>query len=151
MDIIYNMRLVVSNNIMRMLLRWHLERIHQCCVCPMEMQCEFFRWSDEPAPTGDRETDEQNLIRHECIRLQESLNEIQQELDCERTEWGREKSELTSQLSTVQFELDALKKRIKMANESDLMPPLDKLSIADDKDDDALVLHTMKLWISMEE
>lgn len=43
----------------------------------------------------------------------------------------------------MQFELDALKKRIKMANESDLMPPLDKLSIADDKDDDALVLHTV--------
>ncbi|KAF7127785.1 hypothetical protein RHSIM_Rhsim11G0158100 [Rhododendron simsii] len=106
-------------------------------------QCEFFQWCDEPLLTGDRHLDELNLIRSECIRLQERVHDIQQEWDNEKADWNRERTELTLELSTVKGELDKIKNEIKLVNESVLMPPLDKLSIEDEEEDDALVIQTL--------
>ncbi|KAE9447132.1 hypothetical protein C3L33_20968, partial [Rhododendron williamsianum] len=106
-------------------------------------QCEFFQWCDEPLLTGDRHLDELNLIRSECIRLQERIDDIQQEWDNERADWNRERTELTSELSTVKAELDKIKNEIKLVNESVVMPPLDKLSEEDEEEDDALVIQTL--------
>jgi hypothetical protein len=71
------------------------------------------------------------------------LEDIQQQRDNDRIVWQRERSELTTRLFTVQAELDDIKKKIKMVNESELMPPLDKLSstVADDERDDAKVIY----------
>ena len=72
------------------------------------------------------------------------MGEIEEEHEDEKTIWNEEKSALMSQLSTVQAELDEMKKRIKMANESDLMPPVvDKFSKSDDEADDAIIIHTL--------
>ena len=72
------------------------------------------------------------------------MGEIEVEHEDEKTIWNEEKSALMSQLSTVQAELDEMKKRIKMANESDLMPPVvDKFSKSDDEADDAIIIHTL--------
>lgn len=87
--------------------------------------------------------DELNLIRSECIRLQERIDDIQQEWDNERADWNRERTELTSELSNVKAELDKIKNEIKLVNESVVMPPLDKLSKEDEEEDDALVIQTL--------
>ncbi|KAL4615309.1 hypothetical protein ACB092_07G114300 [Castanea dentata] len=70
------------------------------------------------------------------------MGEIEEEHEDEKTIWNEEKSALMSQLSTVQAELDEIKKRIKMANESVLMPLVDKFSKSDDEADDAIIIHT---------
>lgn len=75
--------------------------------------------------------------------MQERLDKIREQHDYDRTTGEREKSELMSRLSAVQAELDDLKKTIKIVNESDEMPPPDKLSNANDKEDDANVKHTI--------
>lgn len=71
------------------------------------------------------------------------MEDIQQRHENDRIVWQRERSELMTSLFTVQAELDEIKKKIKMANESELMPPLDKLSsaAADDERDDAKVIY----------
>jgi hypothetical protein len=72
------------------------------------------------------------------------LGEIEQEHINERTLWDEEKSNLISQITTIQAELEEIKKKIKIANESDLMPPLDKVSVSDDEaDDDAVIVHSL--------
>lgn len=71
------------------------------------------------------------------------MGEIEEEHEDEKTIWNEEKSALMSQLSTVQAELDAIKKIIKMANEADLMPPVDKFSKSDGEADDAIIIHTL--------
>ncbi|KAF3952964.1 hypothetical protein CMV_021541 [Castanea mollissima] len=118
-------------------------RLFYNCSKGIHDKCGYFLWADEPAATGDRQTDELNLIRNECIRLQRRMGEIEEEHEDEKTIWNEEKSALMSQLSTVQAELDEIKKRIKMANESDLMPPVDKFSKSDDEADDAIIIHTL--------
>ncbi|KAK4563271.1 hypothetical protein RGQ29_005690 [Quercus rubra] len=118
-------------------------RLFYNCSKGIHDQCGYFHWADESAATGDRQTDELNLIRNECIQLQRRMGEIEEEHEDEKTIWNEEKSALMSQLSTVQAELDEMKKRIKMANESDLMPPVDKFSKSDDEADDAIIIHTL--------
>ncbi|GMY38598.1 At1g43920 Chloroplastic [Fagus crenata] len=119
-------------------------RLFYNCSKGIPDQCGFFRWADEPAATGDIQTDEVNLIRNECTRLQRRLGEIEQEHINERTLWDEEKSDLISQITTIQAELEEIKKKIKIANESDLMPPLDKVSVSDDEaDDDAVIVHSL--------
>ncbi|KAF2294594.1 hypothetical protein GH714_013205 [Hevea brasiliensis] len=118
-------------------------RLFYNCPGSYNFQCGFFRWWDEPAPTGDRHTDEVNLIRNECARLQGRLDEIEQRHENDRSVWEREKSELMLKLSTVQTELDEIKERLRTVNESDLMPPLDNLLIADDEGDDVIEIHTI--------
>ncbi len=72
------------------------------------------------------------------------MGEIEQEHINERTLWDEEKSNLISQITTIQAELEEIKKKIKIANESDLMPPLDKVSVSDDEaDDDAVIVHSL--------
>lgn len=71
------------------------------------------------------------------------MGEIEEEHEDEKTIWNEEKSALMSQLSTVQAELDEIKKIIKMANEADLMPPVDKFSKSDGEADDAIIIHTL--------
>ncbi|KAA8536248.1 hypothetical protein F0562_028726 [Nyssa sinensis] len=116
-------------------------RLFYNCPKGFDDQCEFFQWCDEPSPTDDKHVDELNLVRNECIRLQQSIDDIQQERNNDRSAWNREKTELTSQLSSVKDELDKIKMIMKQVNESDLMPPFEKLSIEDDEVDDAVVLH----------
>jgi len=113
-------------------------------TCPRHQnnQCELFKQC-EPLQTSDKHVDELNLIRSECIRLQERINDIQQERDNERTDWNRERTELTSELSTVKAELDKIKNKIKLLNESVLMPPLDQLSKEDGEVDDALIVRML--------
>ncbi|KAH7833303.1 hypothetical protein Vadar_004966 [Vaccinium darrowii] len=113
-------------------------RLFYNCLKSPDKQCGFFQWCDEPLKTGDKHVDELNLIRSECIRLQERIDDIQQERDSERTDWNRERTELTSELSTVKAELD----KIKLVNESDLLPPLDNISKQDEVGD-ALVVQTL--------
>lgn len=72
------------------------------------------------------------------------MGEIEQEHINERTLWDEEKSDLISQITTIQADLEEIKKKIKIANESDLMPPLDKVSVSDDEaDDDAVIVHSL--------
>lgn len=78
-----------------------------------------------------------------CLHLQDRLDEIEEEHDNEKAEWERDKEELTLQLVTLQSQLDDIQHRIRMANESFSMPPLDALSIRDDEGDDALVIYTL--------
>ncbi|XP_055960014.1 uncharacterized protein LOC126662216 isoform X3 [Mercurialis annua] len=104
--------------------------------------CGFFQWVDEPELTGDTHVDELNLIRNECIRLQGKLEESELERSHDRHAWEREKVELMSKFSTIQTELDEIKKRIEFANESDLMPPIHKLSDTDE-DDNVIEIHAM--------
>ena len=107
-------------------------------------QCEFFQWADEPDLTADRHVDELNLIRHECIRLQGKLDEVEQLRNNDRIAWEREKSELILKFSIVETELDEIKKRIKVANESDLMPLVDKLwSTVNDEEDNMIEIHAI--------
>jgi len=113
-------------------------------TCPRRQNnCELFKQCDEPLQTGDKHVVELNLIRSECIRLQERINDIQQERDNERTDWNRERTELTSELSIVKAELDKIKNKIKLLNESVLMPPLDQLSKEDGEVDDALIVRML--------
>ncbi|KAJ6985235.1 hypothetical protein D5086_018283 [Populus alba] len=111
--------------------------------CPMRIdsQCGYFEWADELGQA--KHTKELNKIRLRCTQLQERLGDIQQQRDNDRIVWQRERSELMTKLYTVQAELDDIKNKIKMVNESDLMPPLDKLSstVADDERDDAKVIY----------
>ncbi|XVE93454.1 hypothetical protein REPUB_Repub01dG0194100 [Reevesia pubescens] len=83
-------------------------------------QCEFFCWFDELLP------------RHK--ELEEQIRDLDQLRSHEKSIWEQEKSELLSKLSTLQAKLDDIKEKIRIANESDLMPPLDRLSIADEDD-----------------
>jgi len=118
-------------------------RLFYTCPRHQSNQCELFKQCDEPLQTGDKHVDELNLIRSECIRLKERINDIQQERDNERTDWNRERMELTSELSTVKAELDKIKNQIKLLNESVLMPPLDQLSKEDGEVDDALIVRML--------
>lgn len=111
--------------------------------CPMRIdsQCGYFEWADELGQA--KHTKELNKIRLRCTQLQERLEDIQQQRDNDRIVWQRERSELMTRLFTVQAELDDIKKKIKLVNESELMPPLDELSstVADDERDDAKVIY----------
>ncbi|CAL1379653.1 unnamed protein product [Linum trigynum] len=96
--------------------------------CPRRYdQCGFFRWCDEPSLTGDRHADELNLIRHECTRLQRRYLKAQQDHENDREKWEMEKEELMSTLYKVQAELDEYIQRVKLAAESDLMPPVEPM------------------------
>ncbi|KAG8645582.1 hypothetical protein MANES_10G075806v8 [Manihot esculenta] len=97
--------------------------------CPRNynIQCEFFHWSDEPAPTGDRHIDELNLIRNEFTRLRRTGKNI----------------DMMSKSLTIQAEIDEIKERVRTVNESDLIPPIDKLLSADDEGDDAVLIQTI--------
>ncbi|CAI0472117.1 unnamed protein product [Linum tenue] len=116
--------------------------------CPRRYdQCDFFRWCDEPSLTGDRHADELNLIRHECTRLQRMFMKAQQDHENDREKWEMQKEELMSTLCEVQAELDEYKRKVKMAAESDLMPPVDPRwsSGRDEMDlgDDAIEIHAI--------
>ncbi|XP_058190253.1 uncharacterized protein LOC131307647 [Rhododendron vialii] len=79
-------------------------RMFYSCPKYPNNQCEFFQWCDEPLLTGDKHLDELNLIGSECIRLQERVDDMQQEWDNERADWNRERTErteLTLELSSV--------------------------------------------------
>ncbi|KAJ6310452.1 hypothetical protein OIU76_015221 [Salix suchowensis] len=116
-------------------------RLFYNCPKSLESQCGYFEWADELGQA--KHTKEVNKIRFQCTQLQERLDDIQQRHENDRIVWQRERSELMTSLFTVQAELDDIKKKIKMANESELMPPLDKLSnaVADDERDDAKVIY----------
>ncbi|KAF9675845.1 hypothetical protein SADUNF_Sadunf09G0075600 [Salix dunnii] len=116
-------------------------RLFYNCPKSLESQCGYFEWADELGQA--KHTKEINKIRFQCTQLQERLEDIQQRRENDRIVWQRERSELMTRLFTVQAELDEIKEKIKMANESELMPPLDKLSsaVADDDGDDAKVIY----------
>ncbi|EOX98391.1 Uncharacterized protein TCM_007165 [Theobroma cacao] len=107
-----------------------LIRLFYDCPRDGEYQCAFFCWFDELLPTNDR---------HE--ELEEEIINLERLLDFERSIWEQEKLELTSELSILQAELDGIKEKIKIANESDLMPPLDRLSTADEANQSTIDLH----------
>lgn len=44
---------------------------------------------------------------------------------------------------TIQAEIDEIKERVRTVNESDLIPPIDKLLSADDEGDDAVLIQTI--------
>ncbi|CAN0906670.1 hypothetical protein LINGRAHAP2_LOCUS24391 [Linum grandiflorum] len=117
--------------------------------CPRRYeQCDFFRWCDDPSLTGDRHAEELNLIRHTCTRLQRRLIKAQRDHETDRDNWEIEKEELMSKLYKLQIELDEYRQRIKLAAESDLMPPIDdhmwKCGIKDEDDDDgAIEIHAI--------
>ncbi|XP_065872233.1 uncharacterized protein [Euphorbia lathyris] len=118
-------------------------RLFYNCPRSYSSQCEFFLWADEPALSGDRHVDELNLIRNECTRLHRRTDEIEQRHNEDRSEWERERSELISEVMSMQNELMEIKQRIRIANESDLMPPVDKFLSAEDEEDDAIVIYTI--------
>ncbi|KAK9286819.1 hypothetical protein L1049_015224 [Liquidambar formosana] len=119
-------------------------RLFYNCSKDLDDQCNFFCWFDELSLSDDKPIEELTIVRDECIQLQQRLVDIQQEYDNNRIVWNREKLELTSQLSTIQAELDDIKKKIKLVNESDLMPPVNKLLDEDDGADDAVVINTIE-------
>lgn len=114
--------------------------------CPKHVylrQCEFFRWSDEISISIERYLEEKNLLRDECVRLQERIDYIQSRRQHDRAIWDREKSQLRTRLSTVQAELDDIKRKIEESINSDEMPPLDGLHNPDSGDDGALIIGTV--------
>ncbi|KAK3035767.1 hypothetical protein RJ639_033469 [Escallonia herrerae] len=93
---------------------------------PKRKTCGFFQWCDEPSQTGDKIVDELNvkhakelnLIRNECVQLHERSDKLRERLKSGREEWNKEKADLSTQLTNVKTELDAIKKRFGLANDA---------------------------------
>ncbi|CAN1164646.1 hypothetical protein LINPERPRIM_LOCUS33292 [Linum perenne] len=118
--------------------------------CPRRYeQCEFFRWCDDPSLTGDRHAEELNLIRHACTRLQRRLIKAQRDHENDREKWEIERGELVSKLYKLEAELDDYRHKIKLAADSDLMPPFDQMWNYESKgdtgeeEDNAVEIHAI--------
>ncbi|KAL3843886.1 hypothetical protein ACJIZ3_001289 [Penstemon smallii] len=107
-----------------------------CCPKAIGNQCGFFLWADELSPYADKHLNEGSSGCSMCQQLKRRIDEIENDWDDERASWDREKMKLETQISALQDELDGFRKRIKIANESDLMPPVDKFSNSEDEDED---------------
>lgn len=120
----------------------NLYRLFYNCAKVIDDQCGFFCWYDDWYSSDDKANEEVKLIRDECLRLRQKLDDVEQEHDNDRVAWESEKCSLETQLSTIQGELDDIKKKIKLVNESDVMPPCDKL-LEEDEEQDSVVIHTV--------
>ncbi|WCJ17833.1 hypothetical protein M5689_000224 [Euphorbia peplus] len=118
-------------------------RLFYNCPRSYNLQCGFFLWADEPAICGDKHLDELNLIRNECTRLRGIMDEVEQRHNEDRSAWEMERSELISEILSMKNELMEIKERIRIANESDLMPPVDKLLSVEDEEDDAMIIQSI--------
>ncbi|XP_021753429.1 uncharacterized protein LOC110718823 [Chenopodium quinoa] len=109
--------------------------------CPKNVfhhQCEYFHWSDELSASIERSRTEISFLRNECIRLHKRIAYVQSRRENERALWEVERSELRSEVASVQAELDDINSRVQPLYELDNMPPLDESYAMNAENDGAI-------------
>ncbi|KAL9231710.1 hypothetical protein vseg_006902 [Gypsophila vaccaria] len=108
---------------------------YNCPKSTFHHQCEYFHWSDELSANIERGRREINFLRSECIRLHRKVAYVQSRRDHDRALWERQRSELRSKVSSLQTELDDIKRRIQHLYDLDYMPPFnDSFDTNEDND-----------------
>ncbi|XP_021750820.1 uncharacterized protein LOC110716494 [Chenopodium quinoa] len=110
--------------------------------CPKNVfqhQCEFFHWSDELSASVERSRKEISFLRNECIRLHKRIAYVQSRRENDRALWELERSELRSEVSSVQAELDDIKSRVQHLYKLDNMPPVDESYVMKAENDEQYI------------
>lgn len=106
-------------------------------------QCEYFHWSDEISTSAERSRREINFLRNECIRLHKKIAYVQSRREYDRVFWERERSELRSTISSVQAELDDIKRSVQHLYDLDNMPPVDDSYAMNEENDGAIDIEVI--------
>lgn len=116
---------------------------YNCPKNAFHHQCEYFHWSDEMSANGERSRKETSFLQNECIRLHKKIAYVQSQRQNDRALWERERAELRSKVSSVQAELDDIKRRVQHLYELDNMPPFDDSCSTNEDDDGATIVETV--------
>ncbi|XP_048492642.1 uncharacterized protein LOC104904929 isoform X2 [Beta vulgaris subsp. vulgaris] len=109
--------------------------------CPKNVynhQCEYFHWSDELSASVERTRREISFLRNECIRLHKKIAYVQSRRENDSGLWERERSELREKVTSLQAELDDIKRGVQYLYDLDNMPPVDDSYVMNEENDGAI-------------